>query len=152
MVVATSTYVTDATLFVRDALASGVTDPISSSRGTDEKFVLTAYPNKPVRYPIITVITRNVLDDRHLGMSSESMLVRMRIEVRVWGRSAMERDALFQQSYNALRSIQLDSSTGSADNNLFNFMLLNAVPVDEQGLGGIHSMVAEYNYLAVIGG
>lgn len=146
MTVSTSTFVRDAVLFVRDALASAVTDPISSSRPAGQKFVLTAYPEKPTVYPLITVMPRNIVTDKPLGQSSNGQIVAMVLEVRVWGRTATERDKLTQETYNALRSIQLTENTGSNANNLFDFTLRSSVPIDEKGKAGIHSMVSEYSY------
>lgn len=150
MTVATSTFLTDTTLLVRDAIATGVTDPISSTRQTGSRFVMTSYPQKTAVYPLITVIGRPAGGGRHLGQASEGMLEPMEVEVRVWAKNVIQRDQLTQQVYNALRSTQLDTSTGSVENGLFDFGHVGTVFVDEPGDAGIHSAVMTFSYFVIL--
>lgn len=150
MPVGNSSFVKDSILFIRNAIAAGVTDPLSTARPSGQNFVLTDYPQKQVVYPIITVKSRNVTTDRPLGHSSEAQLVRMTIEVRCWARGSSERDALAQAVYDCLRGLQLDAA-GSNAYGLFDFTLTSTVPVDEPGDAGIKSSVSEYRYGVILG-
>lgn len=148
--VATATFISDTVTFIRDRLSAGITDPMSNSRVNRERFVMTSYPERETRYPIISVKLSNAFTER-TGQISEADWATMTIEVRVWARNVKERDFLFQQVHNFLRSNQFSGGTASVDDeDLHDFRLLSVVPIDEDGEAGIHSAVAEYEYKTVL--
>jgi len=148
--VETSTFISDTTILIRDDLLTNLTDPISSSRPAREKFVLTAYPERNVRYPIITVMLLSVTDPSRLGMQSEIVFMTLPLEIRVWARNQKEKDELSQQVIERLRGNQL-SSGGTINANLHDFRVTSAVNVDETGEGSPKSRVMNVEYDFVLG-
>lgn len=134
--------------FIRDNLATNITDPISSSRVGRERFVMTSYPQRPVKYPIITVIG-TMQDANPLGMGSESMKVTLRMEIRVWARNIKEKDELTEQVFNQLRTNQIGtgSTTGAY---LYGFEQVGITDVDEAGDDAPKSkiMIIKYFFIA----
>ena len=139
-------------LFVRNRLSSVITDPITSTRGTGQKFVMTSYPKRDVKYPLITVKGR-VVSDRKLGQQSEKALVNLAIEVRIWARNEKEKNELYDSVYNYMRTNQYPSATSNTSTNerLFDFGLDFANPLDDPGDEGIKSMVCQYRYIIIAG-
>lgn len=129
MVITTSAFLSDTTLFIRDALVTGVTDPISSSRGGD-KFVMSSYPKRNTKYPIITVLA-NAGKPTRLGLRSEEMAMPIDFEIRVWARDMKEKDNLTQNVINTLRDLQTTASTGTIVNELFGLEFNPTTDVDE---------------------
>jgi hypothetical protein len=80
------------------------------------------------------------------GMQTTTMDVTITLEVRVWGRNQKEKDELFTDVYERLRTIQFSSGLGSVDNNLHDFALLSAIEVDEPGERGIKSRIGQFQY------
>lgn len=146
--VSSSTFIADTINYIRDKLLANITDPISSKRAGNEKFVLTEYPQRPVTYPIITIVDRGVSQPQRLGMQSESTVIRMTLEIRIWATNVKERDELFDSIYDYLRTNQLsgDDITGA---NLHDFKLNSVVNVSESGEAGIKSKVMEISYLFI---
>jgi len=122
-----------------------VTDPISTKRGNSSKFVMTSYPEREVKYPLITIKLLNQEANR-AGMQTTAMDVRITLEVRIWARNQKEKDTLFTDVYDRLRQIQFTASTGSIANNLHDFTLLSAVELDEEGERGIKSRIGQFAY------
>lgn len=127
-------------IFFRNLISSNVTDPISTKRTGNEKFVFTSYPKRNVKYPVISLQVNNVSDSRRLGMQSEGKLVTLEIEVRIWGRNVKERNEIFDDMYNALQTNDLGTN-GLVNEGIFNYQLTSAVNVDEEGDEGIKSKV-----------
>jgi len=146
--VTTTTLLSDTVLFIRNMIRTNVTDPITSVRPTGENFVMTSYPREIVHYPLITVADNGIQDSR-AGQQSEIGFMRLNVEVRVWARTVKERDNLFEQVYNCLRTRQFDAGTGLYDNNLHDFKLVSAVNTDEDGEEGVKSKVMTYSFLYV---
>jgi len=146
--VSSSTFLADAINLIRDKIKNNVTDPITSTRPTNERFCLTSYPKRAVTYPIITVTDRGITQPARLGMGSESTAINLDIEIRIWARNVKERDELFDSIYNYLRTNQLDTD-GLVDANLNGFSLSSAVNVDELGEAGIRSKVMEVRFLFI---
>lgn len=147
----TTTFIKDTVIQIKTDLASGVTDPISSSRPTGEKFVMTSYPQRATHYPLITVRLINVNSPVSLGAQSSLHLVTLPLEIRVWARNETEKDNLSQLVLNRLRSIQHTASTGTIQAGLFDFKMNSAVNVDENGEEGIKSRVLEVQYSFILG-
>jgi len=146
------TILADTVNLIRDKLASNITDPITSSRPSGAKFVMTSYPRRPgTIYPLITVTDRGISDTKQ-GMASEVTIIRMGVEIRIWGRSVKERDELFDKVYDYLRKNQLDATTGLSDSNLHDFTLTSAVNISEEGEAGLQSKVLEIRFLILVNG
>lgn len=152
MAVAASTLLTDTILFVRDLIASNVTDPISAKRPTGERFVMTSYPKRSVTYPIITVQDDGGTTIKPLGMQSTLQSVKIIVQIRIWARNIAERDELFNSVYQQLRSTQYTASTGSRDNNLHDFRFESMVNIDEEGEAGIRSKIIRTRYMFITEG
>ena len=149
--VGSTTLLHDATLLIRDLIASGVTDSIT--RVGNEKFVMTSYPERPVKWPIITVKGNRTTE--FLGMYSESQGVNLDFEVRIWASNALQKDGLAGSVYEALREHQTGISpySGTEPYGLVNFSLISEVDVDEtneEGKSGVRSKVQNYRYFYVI--
>ncbi len=115
------------------------TEAVNTSR-----FVMTSYPQREVKYPIITLKITNQEASR-AGMQTTAMDVTITLEVRIWARNEKEKDTLFTDVYDRLRSIQF-TTDGSTDNDLHDFQLLSATEVDEAGQRGIKSRIGVFQY------
>jgi hypothetical protein len=137
-----ATFVADLVNYIRDKLLSNITDPLGSRSGNN-RFVLTEYPQRPVRYPIITVTDSGSRQEAKLGMGSQGTALRLTLEIRIWARNVKERDELFDEIHEYLRSNQLsgDETTGA---NIYDFNLASVVNVSEEN---IKSKVMEVQYL-----
>jgi len=150
--VSTSTFIQDTIKFIRNTLSTGITDPISASRTGRERFVMTSYPQRPVKYPIITVRSEGQADIKRLGMRSESSWTKLPIEVRIWARNETEKDSLTQSVHNVLRENQFSGGSSSSDDEeLHDFQILSVVPLDESGQTGIKSMIITVQYMYILG-
>jgi len=144
MVVA-SNLIADILFFIKDDLDDQITDPVSSSRPSGSKFIMTSYPQRMVFYPQITLRITNVEASRS-GMQSTGMDYIITLELRIWARNQVEKDNLYNAVLNRLRLIQFTSSTGSIANNLHDFDAISAVEVDEDGKGKPKSRICEIQY------
>ena len=59
MTVETNTFIRDIIFFIKNDLASNITDPIVGSRASGSSFIMTSYPQKQVQYPLITIKLTN---------------------------------------------------------------------------------------------
>lgn len=150
MVVTTSNFIADILSFIKSDLVNNITDPISSTRASDSKFIMTSYPQRAVNYPLITIKLINQKAIR-AGMQTEAMDVTITIEIRIWARNQKEKDDLSNTIYKRLRDIQFTASTGSIANNLHNFQLNSDVEVDEPGEGNPKSRIlqVQYNFYSI---
>jgi len=142
--VESATFVRDTLFFIKNDLSSNITDPISSSRASNSRFVMTSYPQREAQYPLITVKIPNYNAIR-AGMQVDHMDMEMTVEVRIWARNVKERDELFEDVFNRLRQIQFTAG-GSVEAELHDFNMPSAVEIDEEGDQGIKSKVIEINY------
>lgn len=143
--VSSATFEKDILYFIKNDLLSSITDPISSKRSSKSKFVMTSYPTRPTEYPLITIKTLNHEAIRS-GMQTVAMDMRITLEVRIWARNTKERDDIFTEVFNRLRSIQFTDSTGSIANNLHDFNVPSVIEINEDGENAIKSKVIEVNY------
>lgn len=142
-----STFISQTTLFLRASLASGITDPISASRSGSESFIMTAYPERPIRYPIITIKPEDVVSSiPRLGFQVEDSYLTLPFEIRIWGRDQREKDRLSQEVYTWLRLNQFSGSYSTINENLFGFSLNSMVNVDEPGKGNPKSKILNISY------
>jgi len=137
-----ATFLSDTIILIRDKLKANISS--INSR------VYTSYPKKDVIYPMISVTDRGIIQPSRLGMASEGTIITIDVEIRVWARNVKERDEIFQEIYQYLRTNQLDSDTGLADSNLHDFTLMSVVNIDESGEAGIQSKVMEVRFLILI--
>jgi len=138
-----STLLTDVFSFIKTALA-GITDPIASSRGSTSSFIMTSYPQREVKYPLITIKCSNFVAPRS-GMQTTAQDMRLNLELRIWARNEKEKDSLFIQVQNALADAQFTGS-GSVANSLHNFDVLSGIEIDEPGEQGIKSRILQIKY------
>jgi len=144
-----SAFLADTINLMRNLLVTNITDPIVSSRAGNERFVMTSYPQRVVKYPIITIMDRNISQPQRLGMGSEGTLINITLEIRIWARNVKERDELFDNVYNYLKNNQLDDTTGLVAANLNGFKMTSALNISEDGEQGIKSKVMEINFMFI---
>jgi len=144
MAIGTSTIIHDSVLFIRNLLLNNVTDPETSARSGNEKFVMTGYPEREVRYPIITV-THTAGSAARLGMNTEDMMHTVNLEVRVWARNMKEKDQLTDAVVDKLQTLQRDT-TGTVAEGLVHLSVTSMTNVDEPGDGGIKSKIITVVY------
>lgn len=144
----TATFIGDTTILIRDEIKTNIIDPIASERTARQGFVFTSYPEKDVKYPIITILLDNIQDPTRLGQQSELMMVTLPLEIRIWARNQKEKDELTQQVSEHLRANQLGTG-GSIEAELHDFRITSAVNVDEIGETKPKSRVlrVEYDFL-----
>lgn len=146
-----STFVKDTTIQLRNQLRDNITDPISGTRPTGQKFILTTYPDESTVYPVITLQVTDINANSALGMQSVLHNTALPIEIRVWSQKVSQKDSLTQDVLNELRSIQHTITTGTVQAGLFDFKMLSAVNVDEPGQDGIKSKVMTVQYSYILG-
>ena len=144
-----SSFLTDVVLFIRDDLKN-ITDPISSSRPSGESFILTAYPQRAVTYPIITVVDSGISSWDNLGMRSEDSSCYIDVEVRIWARNVAEKDSLTQSIINRLQTNQFSGVAYSDTVKLYDFNIRSVVNVDEPGQQAIKSKVITIRFLLIL--
>ena len=144
MVVESGTFIRDILFFIKTDFLSNITDPESTKRSNNSKFIMTSYPQRLAEYPIITIKVTNYSATR-AGMQTTAMDVVMFIEIRVWARNQKEKDELANDCYKRLRDIQFTSG-GSRENYLYDYGLLSAIEVDEPGDNQPKSRVLSIQY------
>jgi len=137
-----ATFMTDLITLLRDNLRDNIEDPYIT-RPSNERFVLTAYPRNQVKYPIITVTDTGTVQEGKLGMGSQGTQLRLGVEIRIWARNVKERDTLFNEVYEYLRTNQLSRDDITCAN-LHDFSMGSAVNVSEEE---VKSKVVEITYL-----
>ena len=140
-----STIIKDLLFFLKNDLDLNITDPVSSSRGSSSKFIMTSFPEREVKYPLITLEVNNYEATR-AGMQSTNMDVTLAVEIRIWSKSVAQSDKLTQEILDRLADIQFTTTTGSIANDFHDFNIASAVRVDEPGQGGIKSRIIQLNY------
>jgi len=143
MAVARSTLLRDVLFFIKDDLDGEITDPVSSTRPANEKFIMTSYPQRTVQYPLITIKAINVEAPR-AGMQTSRLDITLLLEIRIWGRNQKEKDEMYTQILDRLANIQFTATTGSIANNLHDFNVISSVEVDEAD--GAKSRILQVQY------
>ena len=150
MVIASSTFISDIVLFIRNTLRSQLTDPLGRN-ADNSHFVFTSFPKDNTTYPLVTVKATN-FNTKKLGMTTEVSWVDCNIEVRVWARNAKEVDNLTQSVIDKMRTAQYGTGGTSAEE-IFGFTLSSCVPIVED-LGDqnlIHSKVSTFKFSCILG-
>lgn len=128
--------------FLKTDLTSNIDDPIAN-RGKSH-FIMTSYPQRPVKYPIITIKIIN-LEAPRAGMQTTALDIKMTIEIRIWARNEKEKDDLYTAIFNRLGNIQFIDN-GSINNDFHDFNILSSVEIDEPGESGIKSRILQIRY------
>jgi len=144
-----ATFLSDSVIFMRDELNDNITDPESSARADRDRFVMTSYPKRGVKYPIITVKLENARIDRRTGMQSEGIWTIIPFEIRIWARNEKEKDELTEQVITFLRQNQFGSG-GSVEFELHDFTWLSSFDVDEDGIEAVKSRILQIQYKAEV--
>jgi len=131
--VSSDTFLTDLVNLIKDKLISNINDPIVNKRASNEKFVMTSYPRRAVTYPIITVVDTGTKQEFRLGMQSEETALRVGVEIRIWARNVVERDSLFNEVHDYLRTDQFGTSS-LTEANLHDFNMESVVNVSEENI------------------
>jgi len=140
-----STLYRDLLFFLKGRISANVTDPIASARGSSSAFVMTSYPEREVKYPLITLEITNTTEAR-AGMQTTAMDINLTAEIRIWTKSVAQSDKLAQEILESLANIQFTASTGSVANDFHDFNIGSVVRVDEPGEGGTKSRIIQLNY------
>ena len=153
MVIGNTSFISDSVKYIRDTLASGIVDPLSSARPQGQRFVMTSYPQRNTTYPIITVRVTGVSQVQQLGFYQTGMVVKIPVEVRVWARNQKEKDTTSEQVYSFLRNNQYQGQSGttaSLDFGIYDLRLTGMVDVDEDGDNAVKSKVMYFDYNAIL--
>ena len=125
----TTTFLGDELFFLKSFIGSNLPDPIT--RPATEKFIMTSYPTRPVRYPLITIKDTNSRTPTQLGFQSEAMPLYTDIEIRIWGRTVVERDQLAGSVFSILKDNQIGTTDTFQANNLHDLRLNSMINIDE---------------------
>lgn len=139
-----ATLIRDILFFVKDLISDNVTDPIAAKRGSSSKFVMTSFPQRQVKYPLIIVQLTNIEESR-AGMQTTAMDITLPIEIRIWSESVAQSDQMSQEILDLLANQQFTSG-GSIDNDFHDFTINSAIRVDEPGEGGTKSRIIQGQY------
>lgn len=137
------TLIRDVLFFLKNDLTNNITDPLS--RSTAMGFVMTSYPQREVKYPVITIKCTNIKAPR-AGMMTTAQDITLTIEIRIWARNEKEKDTLYNLVFSRLANIQFTASTGSIANDFHNFDVLSSTEVDEEGDQGVKSRILQIKY------
>ena len=136
-----ATFISDLIILIRDNLKNNIDDLLN--RPANQKFIMTSYPQTAVMYPVITVTDTGSRQEGKLGMGSQGTMIRLGVEVRVWARNVKERDTLFNEIHEYLRTNQLEGDDFNGAN-LYDFSLGSVVNVSESD---VKSKVGEFQWL-----
>ena len=142
-----STWLADSVILIKTEIQDNITDPISSTRASTEKFCMTTYPKRSVTYPIVTVVDKGITDWKQGGFQSTISIQRLGIEIRVWARNVKERDEISQSILDRFRSRMYTFSTTEK---LHSFKFDGMNNVDEPGEQGIHSKIISVSFLNIL--
>ncbi|MCH7568502.1 MAG: hypothetical protein IIA87_03700 [Nanoarchaeota archaeon] len=137
----------DTLSFIKTDLLNNITDPASSSRPSNSRFIMSSYPTRSIHYPLVTIKVTNINVIR-TGSQSNVQDVLLNLEIRIWARNEKEKDEIYTDIINRLNDIQL-TGKGSIGNNLHDFNVLSSVEVDEEGESGgqiIKSRILQCQY------
>ncbi len=129
-----NTLIVDTLFFIKNDLINNITDPVSSTRGSNSKFVMTSYPTRAVKYPLITIRCISV-DAVRAGMQTTAQDITLDVEIRVWARNQKEKDQISDDIFSRLGDIQF-TTDGSIDNNLHDYFVGSMIEIDEPGESG----------------
>jgi len=106
---------------------------------------MTTFPEREVKYPLITLEVVNINEARS-GMQVSTMDVNLVLQIRIWSLSVTQSDKLAQQVIDLLADEQFTASTGSVANDFHDFNVTSVNRVDEPGERGTKSRVIQLEY------
>ena len=139
-----NTLLKDILFFLKDQLSTNINDPLAD-RGKSSKFVMTSFPEREVKYPLITLEVNNIEESR-AGMQTIAMDVTLELSVSVWTKSVAQSDKITQEVLDHLADIQFNPTTGSIANDFHDFNVGSVIRNDEPGKGGVKSRIIQLNY------
>jgi len=139
-----ATVIGDVLYFLKSLISSNVTDPLTSTRGNNSKFVMTTFPEREVKYPLITIEVTNI-DEKRAGMQTTAMDISLNCSIRIWSLSVTQSDKLCQEILDLLADKQFTTS-GSIDNEFHDFNITSVNRVDEPGKEGTKSRIIQLTY------
>jgi len=128
--------------YLKTDLSNNIEDPLPD-RGTSN-FIMTSYPQRQVKYPLITIKVTN-LEAPRSGMQNTNLNITITAEIRVWARNEKEKDELYSQILDRLAENQFIGD-GSIDNEFHDFNVLSSIEIDEPGESGIKSRIMQLRY------
>ena len=132
----------DTVLLVRDVLASGITDPISATRSSTSKFVVTSWPERITQYPIITVEQQG-WSAGYLGMGTTDTLSKVGLELNVWTQKVEQRDSLA----GSVLAVIETTRTALVASGLHDLRWTNVSSINAEGKAGIHRTLIEGTFI-----
>ena len=106
---------------------------------------MTSYPEREVRYPLITLEVNNIEESR-AGMQTTAMDINLTVEIRIWSKSVAQSDKLAQEVLDRLADTQFTVEAGSIDNDFHGFNVGSVIRVDEPGKGATKSRIIQLSY------
>ena len=142
-----ATFLADSVILIRDEILNNITDPISSTRPSGQKFCITKFATRNTTYPIVTVVDRGITEWRRGGFQSTVPVQRLGVEIQVWARNVKERDELSQQILDRLRSRIVTFSTTEK---LHDIRVDGTNNVSEPGEQGIQRKIINVSFLEIL--
>lgn len=139
------TLYSDLLLWLKEQLNLNIEDPISATRGNSSRFVMTSYPDREVKYPLITLEITDTQESR-AGMQTTAMDILLTLDIRVWCKSVGQSDKITQEVMDFLANLQFTDINGSVDNDFHDFNINSVIRVDEPGQRGVKSRIIQLNY------
>ena len=106
---------------------------------------MTSYPEREVKYPLITLEITNT-EEWRAGMQTTAMDITLSLELRIWSKSVAQSDKLAQEILDLLANRQFTNIEGSVDNDFHDFNINSVIRVDEPGKGATKSRIIQLNY------
>lgn len=101
MAVSSTSIVSNIVTDIRDHLQTNCTDPRASRTVT--QWILTAYPNVRVQYPVV-IVQQAGGSDVWGSIGSENKIVSIMLNIEVWSDSTKERNTVWDDVYDELRT------------------------------------------------
>lgn len=134
--------VQDASLYFRNKLISGVSDPQSGTRQAESKFVVTVGAQRPIQYPFMQVEV-TPFDSQSIGERSEGVTYSFELAVSLYSKSAKQIDMLAGSVINYMRTSQLETFIPDG---LYDYRHINTVNLDEPGKHGLHRRELSFQF------
>jgi len=148
--VSSATKIHDTVTKIATLLQNNCTDPLVATRA-QAQWVLTAYPERDVEYPIV-IINQAGERDEHASIGSEYKLCFITLRVEVWSRSTKERDEVWDDVYDELRHhyTTVDANSDSVTSlGLYDMIIASCMDLDTEapkGRGHIHRKIATIQF------
>jgi len=124
-------------------LSGNITDPQNSNRAAGEQFVMTAHPDRPVRYPVI-IVQQNAFNSQQTGIQDTNSLTTVDVNIDIYTKSTEQRDSLAGSTFAVLeQNWEITSASG-----LHDFRFYNMQNTGQPGPAGIYrkTMMARFNW------